>query len=228
MNRVEMVAVPAGSFMMGATDPEGGPDEQPLHRVEVPAFWLGRTAVTQAQWLGVMGSNPSYFLGNSLDCPVENVSWAEAQAFLVRLNAMTGRAYRLPSEAEWEDAARAGSHGKWAVGNDNALLAEYSWYNANSDGKTHPVAGKKPNAFGLYDMHGNVWEWVEDRWHDTYEGAPTDGSAWTCGEHARRVLRGGGWVDCPGGQRSAERNSHLRVAPGYRGGDTGLRVASNT
>ncbi len=215
----EMIAIPAGSFEMGAEFA----DEQPRHQVQVPAFLLGRTEVTQGQWQAVMGSNPSYFKACGLDCPVENVSWNDAQDFARRLSQKTGKTYRLPSEAEWEYAARAGSRGKWSFGDDESQLVAYAWFDSNSVSATHPVAQKRPNAFGLYDMHGNAWEWVQDTWHVNYQGAPSDGSAWVDGgDQARRVLRGGAWINYPGNLRSANR---FRNEPGYRDNYTGLRIA---
>jgi formylglycine-generating enzyme required for sulfatase activity len=139
------------------------------------------------------------------------------------LSYKTGKNYRLPSEAEWEYAARAGNSGKWSFGNDVSQLGAYAWFSANSDHKSHPVGQKKPNAFGLHDMHGNAREWVEDVWHANYNGAPSDGSAWTSGgDQARRVLRGGAWGGGPEILRSAIRNLE---APGDRINGTGMRIA---
>ena len=212
--------IPAGSFEMGSTE---SADEQPVHRVNVPAFLLGRTEVTQGQWIAVMGSNPSNFKQCGLDCPVENISWIDAQEFARKLSQKTSKTYRLPSEAEWEYAARAGSSGKWSFGDDESQLGAYAWFNANTDRKTHPVGQKKPNAFGLHDMHGNAREWVEDVWHANYNGAPSDGSAWTSGgDQARRVLRGGAWINYPRYLRSADR---IRYTPDYRYVDAGMRIA---
>jgi formylglycine-generating enzyme required for sulfatase activity len=216
----EMVVIPAGSFSMGSSDYA---EERPVHRVNVPSFLLGKTEVTQGQWKTVMGSNPSKFNHCGDDCPVENVSWNEAQNFANRLSQKTGKQYRLPSESEWEYAARAGSTTKWNFGDNEYQLSDHAWYSSNSQGGTHRAAGKKPNAFGLYDMQGNVWELVEDCWHYNYSGAPADGSAWTtsCSEGIR-VLRGGSWNHYPVILRSANR-SILR--PGILGGSGGLRLA---
>ena len=159
------------------------------HEVSVPSFYIGKFQITQKQWQAVMGNNPSHFKGD--DLPVERVSWHDAQAFCEKLRAMTSKAFRLPSEAEWEYACRAGTTGDYA-----GELDEMAWYCKNSDRKTHPVGQKKPNAFGLCDMLGNVWEWCEDVSHDDYNGAPNDGSAWMDGGYQNsRVLRGGSWVD---------------------------------
>jgi len=151
-----------------------------------------------------MGSNPGAFTLCGPDCPVESVSWNDAQAFIHKLIAMTGRSYRLPSEAEWEYACRAG--GKYSYcGSDN--VDAVGWYGANSAGSTHPVGRKQPNVFGLDDMSGDVWQWVEDGYHSNYRGAPADGSAWLGGGEQRyRVARGGSWFSAPTALRAASRN----------------------
>ena len=202
----EMVVLPVGSFEMGSN--ESG-DERPVHRVNVPSFLIGKTEVTQGQWIAVMGSNPSSFGSCGDDCPVERVSWNDAQDFALRLSQKTGKQYRLPSEAEWEYAARAGSNTKWSFGDNESQLGDYAWYVSNSQGKSQRVAQKRPNAFGVYDMHGNVWEWTQDCWNANYSGALTNGSAWESGDCSKRVLRGGSWN---------YGLSHLRSA--YRGRDT--------
>ena len=215
----EMVVLPAGSFEMGSNE---NADERPVHRVNVPSFLIGKTEVTQGQWKAVMGSNPSSFSQCGDDCPVERVTWNEAQDFARRLSQKTGKQYRLPSEAEWEYAARAGSSTKWSFGDSEYQLGDYAWFSANSQNKTQRVAQKRPNAFGLHDMHGNVWEWVQDCWHDNYIGAPTDGSAWTTAcSSTYRVLRGGSWNVIPAYLRSANR---VGGTPGNRYGG-GLRLA---
>jgi formylglycine-generating enzyme required for sulfatase activity len=210
-----MVLVPAGSFKMGS---DNG-DEKPVHDVTISqAFYMGKYEVTQAQWQAVMGSNPSNFKGDNL--PVEQVSWDEAIAFIARLNAQKdGYIYRLPTEAEWEYACRAGTTGDFA-GNLDAM----AWYDKNSGGKTHDVGAKIPNAFGLFDMHGNVWEWCQDWYHASYIGAPGDGSAWLSGgEQKSRVLRGGSWSSYATYLRSAYRS---RITPDYRGSTFGFRVVA--
>ena len=212
--------IPAGTFTMGGrgsgekqqqpmptpgvgqlTTPVvagSGSNEQPQHTVSVPSFWLGTTTVTQSQWRAVMGYAPSQFKGD--DLPVEHLSWGDVQRFIVALNTKeTDRSYRLPSEAEWEYACRAGTTGE-TYGELNAI----GWYDANSGRTTHPVGLKQANAFGLYDMLGNVWQWCEDPWHDTYQGAPTDGSVWQ-GSDLRHVLRGGSWESAAQDLRSANR-----------------------
>ena len=216
----EMVVVPAGSFVMGS---DSNTDEKPLHRIYLRSFLLGKTEVTQAQWVAIMGSNPSRFSACGTDCPVDSVSWDDAQEFIRRLNQKTNQSYRLPSEAEWEYAARAGSSSEWSHGNDEARLQPYAWYSVNSAGKTQAVGKKLPNAFGLFDMHGNVREWVQDCWRDNYVGAPADGSAWTTGCSGNyRVLRGGSWYNRPPDLRSSIRS---RDTSGSRYSGYGLRLA---
>jgi formylglycine-generating enzyme required for sulfatase activity len=207
-----MKRVPGGSFMMGSPANEAGryDNEGLQHRVTVKDFYIGKTEITQAQWQAVMGNNPppSHFKGD-LKRPVENVSWNDAQEFCKKLNALTGKTYSLPSEAEWEYAARAKTTTPYA-----GELDAMAWYANNSGLTTHPVGQKQPNVFGLYDMHGNVWEWCEDVWHDGYGGAPTDGAAWLSGGDVKyRVLRGGSWVNDGALARSAFRG---RLAPGDR------------
>ena len=193
----EMVDLPGGEFQMGGT---GNSNELPVHLVRVLPFSIGMYQVTQAQWQAVMGNNPSHFKGETL--PVENVSWTDAQKFLKKV----GSGYRLPTEAEWEYAARGGTMTEYSFGDDESKLGEYAWFYGNAIGETHPVGQKKPNPFGLYDMHGNVWEWVEDHYHENYVGAPTTGSAWvTGGDKAYRVFRGGSWLS-RNNLRSAYRN----------------------
>ena len=209
---LEMIEIPAGKFTMGGDKYD---DEKPPHQVSVPSFYAGKYEVTQKQWKAVMGNNPSSFKGN--DLPVESVSWHEAQAFCAKLQEITGKAYRLPSEAEWEYACRARTTGDYA-GNLDAM----AWYDKNSGSKTHPVGQKQKNAFGLFDMHGNVWEWCEDVWHENYNGALNDGSAWRAGgTQGRRVVRGGSWSHSVSLCRSADRGN---IAPDGRYSNFGVRV----
>jgi eukaryotic-like serine/threonine-protein kinase len=222
--QIEMVRIPGGSFLMGSPANEAGrfDAEGPQHRVTVPSFSIGKFEVTQAQWRAVMGTNPSFFQGRfykgkSDDLPVETVSWNEAKEFCRRLSQMTGKAYRLPTEAEWEYAARAGTTGAFA-GEIDAM----AWHSLGFDGTTHPVGQKKANAFGLHDMHGNVEEWCEDTWHNNYKGAPTDGSAWLDGGFTNyQVVRGGSWTVKASHCRSATRT---HIAPGGGGMIIGFRV----
>jgi formylglycine-generating enzyme required for sulfatase activity len=188
---IPFVWVPPGTFQMGAA--EGSLDEKPVHMVMLESgFWLGTSPVTQGQWREVMGKNPSGFRGGD-SLPVENVSWIDCQTFLKKLNALGEGVFRLPSEAEWEYACRAGSDGKWCFGDDASLLDGYAWHPENAGGRTHPVVEKLPNAWGLHDMHGNVSEWCLDHYHAGYDGAPASASAWLDETDREHVLRGGSW-----------------------------------
>ena len=216
---MEFVWIPGGCFQMGSPANEEGrdDDEGPVHRVCLDGFWMGKYEVTQAEWQTVMGNEPAYFNRSNRGkdsgrYPVEQVSWGDVQEFIQQLNSRSSVTFRLPSEAEWEYACRAGSQATYSFGNDSSRLGEYAWYTTNSRGTTHPVGQLKPNAFGLYDMHGNVWEWCEDPWHKNYQGAPTDGSIWSeDGNVNLRVLRGGSWVDRPQFLRCAYRDWRRRV-----------------
>ena len=213
----EMVVVPAGSFTMGSN--KGG-DESPSHSVTIAkAFALGKIEITQGQWKAVMGSNPSNFKNCGDNCPLEKVNWDEAKEFIQKLNAKTGKQYRLPSEAEWEYTCRAGGQNEYCGSDDVDSIA---WYGRKAGDTTQPSARKQVNAFGLYDMSGNVWEWIEDNYHANYNGAPTDGSVWQGGDSAKRVLRGGSWLNIPDNSRFAFRGS---AVPAVRGYDVGFRVA---
>ena len=211
----EMVEIPGGTFEMGSNFHDS---QIPIHSVSIDEFALGRTEITQGQWRAVMGNNPSEFSICGDDCPVDQVSWDDAQLFIHKLNARTGKQYRLPSEAEWEYACRAGGQQEYC-GSDS--VDSVAWYDGNSGEKAHSVSRKQPNAFGLYDMSGNVWEWVEDSWHDNYNDAITDGSVWK-GDGAKRVLRGGSWYLSPQFARAANRG---RFDPAIRLVNGGFRVA---
>jgi formylglycine-generating enzyme required for sulfatase activity len=225
--KMEFVLVPAGSFVMGSNEKDY---EKPPHKVTIAKpFYLGKYEVTQAQWDAVMGRWQHHFRDPKR--PVETVSWLDCQTFLKKLSEKApGREFRLPSEAEWEYACRAGSTTRYHFGDDEQGLDEYAWHGGNARLTTHPVGQKKPNAWGLYDMHGNVWEWCQDVWHDNYEGAPSDGSAWTEGDQNFRVLRGGSWAHFGPDLRSSHR---ILVAPDYKGSHGsgvrffGLRVAAS-
>ncbi len=220
---MEFTLIPGGEFMMGSPSGESGTDndESPVHKVTIEEpFYLGKYEVTQEQWQKVMGNNPSYFKGDSL--PVERVSWEEAQQFIKKLNEMEkADKYRLPSEAEWEYACRAGNNARYSFGYDVSSLGEYAWYDENSGDKPHPVGQKNPNPWGLYDMHGNVWEWVQDGWHDNYYGAPSDGSARESLSNSLKVRRGGSWEGSAGYCRTANRGNS---GSGYRSSGLGVRV----
>ena len=185
---------------MGSTDNENGWAQYttPVHQVTLQAFDIGAYEVTQAQYQAVMGTNPSDFqeangYPNTENNPVEMVSWYDARAFCTALSAMTGRTFTLPSESQWEYACRAGTTTLYSYGDSDAMLGDYAWWYNNSGPQTHPVGTKLPNPWGLYDMMGNVWEWCLDSWHDNYDGAPTDGSAWEPETGAYRIIRGGAW-----------------------------------
>lgn len=218
---IEMVWIPPGAFNMGSPANENGRNETegPQHTVTISkGFWLGKYEVTQAQWQAVMGNNPSHFTGDG-NLPVERVSWYNCQEFIGRLNAKGEGAFRLPSEAEWEYACRAGTTTAYYFGDDSDRLGDCAWYGANSGKKTHPVGQKKPNAWGLYDMHGNAWEWCQDWYHDSYIGAPTDGSAWESPAGRYRVFRGGSWDNgFTSNCRAAYRRSSTPDTSSYRFG----------
>ncbi|MCP5006294.1 MAG: SUMF1/EgtB/PvdO family nonheme iron enzyme [Planctomycetes bacterium] len=217
-----MVFVKGGCFEMGDIFDTGASDEKPVHTVCIGDFYLGKTEVTQKQWKDVAGSNPSKFQCG--DCPVERVSWNNAQDFIKRLNEKTGMNYRLPTEAEWEYAARSGGwKEQWAGTNDEEKIAEYTWYGYTANGRTHAVAGKKPNAIGLYDMMGNVWEWCSD-WYDKeyYETSPSKNPQGPS-EGISRVIRGGGWRSKDKGLRTTDRNSFIPTSKKFS--TTGFRLA---
>jgi len=215
---LEMVSIPGGTFTMGSTDYDR---EKPPHSVTVQPFYMGKYPVTQAQWEAVMGNNPSYFKGKNR--PVEKVSWHDANEFCQRLSKKTGKSYRLPSEAQWEYACRAGTTTPFYFGETiTTELANYDGNRTYGSGpkgeyreQTTEVGKFPPNSFGLYDMHGNVWEWCADPWHTNYDDAPTDGSIWTEGEDPSRLLRGGSWFDAPLHCRCANRGNNASVSRPY-------------
>lgn len=205
----QMVRIEGGTFTMGCP---GGffsacdADEKPAHPVTVRSFELSKYEVTQEVWAAVMEENPSYF-PHCPQCPVESVNWDDVRAFLRKLNAGGGR-YRLPSEAEWEYAARGGpqSRAYRYAGSDTPQAV--AWYAENSGDKPHPVGQKQANELGLHDLSGNVWEWVQDCWNESYAGAPRDGRGWERGECGKRVLRGGSWNVMPRYLRSTLRDGN--------------------
>ena len=216
----EMVYVEGGSFMMGRQDDEADEYEKPVHKVTLSGFYIGKFQVTQDVWKAMMENNPSRFQGD--DLPVEEVSWDDTQAFLEKLNGKTGKNYRLLSEAEWEYAARGGQKSQGYKYAGSNKLKDVGWYNGNSYGATKPVGLKYPNELGIYDMSGNVWEWVADHWHDNYESAPDDSSAWVDRDkRAFRVIRGGGWASSARNCRVAFRSN---LDPSYRNFNVGFRL----
>jgi eukaryotic-like serine/threonine-protein kinase len=228
--QLEMIEIPAGEMLMGspATELERKSDEGPQHLVRLSGFYMGRFTITQAQWQAIMRNNPAKFQGENR--PVENISWNDAQAFCKKLSRQTGRTYRLPSEAEWEYACRAGTTTPFACGSTLIpSLANYDGslsYGAGPKGEfrqqTTSVGTFPANAFGLHDMHGNVWEWCEDIAQESYNGAPKDGSAWVTRNGADlRVLRGGSWFNAPSSCRSARR---VADQPSAQKNKVGFRV----
>jgi formylglycine-generating enzyme required for sulfatase activity len=235
---IDMVLIAGGTFRMGSPDGEElrEDNESPQHEVSVFNFFLGKFAVTQAQWRAVaqlpqinqsLNADPSGFKGDNR--PVEQVSWDDAQEFCARLSQATGKAYQLPSEAQWEYACRAGTTTPFAFGATlNTDIANYDGNSTYGNGKkgvdrgeTVDVGSFPPNAWGLYDMHGNVWEWCEDSWHENYNGAPTDGTAWIDNSTENKLRRGGSWLLNPWNCRSAFRSYSSRE---YRIDEIGFRV----
>ena len=216
-----MVFVKGGTFQMG--DVNGKFNELPVHSVSLNNFYIGKTEVTQAQWRAVMGSDPPELSFKSCDqCPVEKVSWDDVQEFIKKLNAKTSKTYRLPTEAEWEYAARGGGKQTYTYAGSNTV-DEVAWYSENSGTKTHPVGQKKANELGLYDMSGNVWEWCQDWYDDFYYVKRTSSNPPGPATGSLRVFRGGSWGNSPADVRVALRNNHT---PDYRGSHIGFRLAS--
>ncbi|MBU4295114.1 MAG: SUMF1/EgtB/PvdO family nonheme iron enzyme [Desulfobulbaceae bacterium] len=215
---MEFVWVEGGCFQMGDTFGDGDTDEKPVHEVCVDGFYMGKYAVTQGQWEKIMVSNPSEFKSGD-DFPVENVSWDDTQEFIGKLNAQTGKKYRLPTEAEWEYAARSGGKKEKYAGGNNAKAV--AWYEDNSRGKTHRVGTKNANGLGLHDMSGNVWEWCQDWFDKGYYSSSPRNNPQGPSSGSYRVDRGGSWRSLPGGVRAANRD---RGAPDYRLNYLGFRL----
>ncbi len=222
----EMVQIPRGTFQMGSND--GSRDEKPVHTVTVKSFAMGKYEVTFEEYdkfcEATGRSKPDDEGWGRGKRPVINVNWNDAKAYVKWLSEQTGKDYRLPTEAQWEYACRAGSMGKYSFGNDVSQLGNYGWYGSNSDSKTHPVGEKQPNKFGLYDMHGNVWEWLEEVYYRNYEGAPSDGSAWMSGDNSFHLIRGGGWLSNTNYLRCAYRDRDETVNGNNYGGFRFSRV----
>ena len=214
-----MIKVDGGTFTMGATSEmkKSDSDEKPLHQVTLSSYYIGETEVTQALWEAVMGSNPSKFKGANL--PVENVSWYDCHEFINKLNELTNRKFTLPTEAEWEFAARGGRKSKHTKYSGSRKISDVAWYDVNSGGYTHPVKTKKANELGIFDMSGNVWEWCQD-WYGLYSSnaqsnpaGPKNGTS--------RLYRGGSWNGSERGCRSSYR---LSLSPSIRDFNIGLRL----
>jgi formylglycine-generating enzyme required for sulfatase activity len=218
---LEMVFVKGGTFTMGCTSDQGtdcSDDEKPAHQVTLSDFSIGKYEVTQAVWKEITGNNPSSF-GESDDCPVENVSWNNVQDFIRELNIKTGKKYRLPTEAEWEYAARGGNQSKGYKYSGSNFAEQVAWFADNSGGSIHPVGTKQPNELGIYDMSGNVWEWCYD-WYGNYSAsAQRDPVGASSGSD--RVFRGGDWYNSAAGCRVAFR---IYYSPSYRGSTLGFRL----
>ena len=221
----EMILVQGGTFSMGCTDEQGGDCmewEKPVHQVTVNSFYIGKYEITQGQWKAIMDRNPSNFTKGD-NYPVENVGWDDLQEFIHKLNVATGKNYRLPTEAEWEYAARGGNNSKGYKYSGNNTMGIVGWYKDNSENQTHAVGTKLPNELDIYDMSGNVWEWCSD-WYDTYSGkAQTDPQGPSSG--IIRVKRGGSWNSIAMYSRVSSR---LLTAPNKRDSDLGFRLASSS
>lgn len=220
---MEFTLVQPGSFLMGSPPTETGrDDDEREHRVSISRpFYIQISEVTQGQWIILMGSNPSFFMECGGDCPVENVNWRDIHLFLEKLNSVCadeGFQYRLPTEAEWEYACRAGSTAPFCFGHKESRLDMYAWYSLNSQKKTHPIKMKKPNSWGIYDMHGNVWEWCSD-WYGEY---PRDDQVDPRGplSGTYRIIRGGAWnfnaIDIRSAYRNGAGMSRRRNGVGFR------------
>ena len=224
VNGVEfkMIKVEGGTFSMGATSEQEYDAlscEKPVHSVTLSDYYIGETEVTQELWEAVMGSNPSYFEGDN-QRPVENVSWNDCQKFIKKLNRLTGKEFRLPTEAEWEYAARGGKYSRGYKYSGRNDVDEVAWYESNSGETTHPVATKEANELGLYDMSGNVWEWCKDLYGDYQSNSQTNPTGPSEGE--KRVFRGGGW---DGHDRIVRVSYRHNSTPDYRFNNVGLRLA---
>ena len=216
----EMVEVRGGTFRMGATSEQGSDVwefEKPVHSVTLSGSYIGKTEVTQALWKAVMGSNPSYFKGDNL--PVDQVSWHDCQTFIRKLNGLTGRHFRLPTEAEWEFAARGGNQSRHTQYSGSNRIDDVAWYNGNSGSDPHPVKTKQPNELGIYDMTGNVLEWCQDRYGDYSSSAQSNPTGANSG--LLRVNRGGSWHSDPLFCHSSHRHNN---APDDEGYGLGLRL----
>ena len=218
---IEMVHIPCGTFLMGSTTDQGYPDEQPIHEVTLNDFYIGKYPITQEQWTQVMGTNPSFNQCSNLH-PVETVSWHDVQKFIAKLIKMTGRVYRLPTEAEWEYACTCGKEDKLYSDPNLTELKEIAWFYDNSEGTTCSVGLKLPNKFGLYDMLGNVWEWCEDVYDSKFYSESPKYNPVNNNSGRDRVRRGGSWSNGAQYSRCALRGDD---SPDSRYGSIGFRLA---
>ena len=216
-----MIPVEGGTFTMGATPEQQDPedDEKPTHQVTLSSYYIVETEVTQALWTAVMGNNPSHLKGDNN--PVEEVSWDDCQEFILKLNSLTGKKFRLPTEAEWEYAARGGNKSKGYQYSGSNTIDDVAWYYNNSGSKTHPVKTKQPNELGIYDMSGNVWEWCQEWYSSTYYSVSDTTNPQGPSSGSFRVFRGGSWYFNARYCRSAGRSNN---APAYRNYGLGLRL----
>jgi formylglycine-generating enzyme required for sulfatase activity len=220
----DMVYVAGGTFTMGCTAEQADAClsvEKPTHEVSLNSFYIGKYEVTQAQWREVMGNNPSYF-SECYECPVEQVSWHDVQDFIRKLNQITGKKFRLPTEAEWEFAARGGNQNRGHKYSGSDLIGSVAWYSDNSEDRTHPVGQKSPNELGIYDMSGNVWEWCND-WYDSYSSGGQNNPVGP-GKGTFRVLRGGSWFRNAFNCRITIRSD---ANSDYRNSNIGFRLVSS-
>lgn len=215
---MEFLSVPGGCFQMG--DNTGDADEKPAHQVCLDDYYIGKYEVTQGQWQQLMGTSPSFFSSCGKNCPVESINWDEAQDFISKLNRLNDRTFRLLTEAEWEYACRSGGKEERYCGGDDVNAV--AWFDKNSQSQPHPVGGKQPNGLGIYDMSGNVWEWVTDHYQKNYYSNAPPNNPEGPATGLKRVMRGGSWYNDPRNVRARIRGGD---EPDHRSINLGFRVA---